>query len=93
MGRERAQGQGQGEGGARQSARGRIYLLGADNKPVAHAVRLGITDGVSTELLVRPGDETLKEGANVITGVLGGAAGSANSAASQRQGGGPRPPF
>jgi HlyD family secretion protein len=89
MGRER----GQGEGGARQSTRGRIYVLAADNKPIAHAVRLGITDGVSTELLVRPGDETLKEGANVITGVLGAAAGAGGAAASPRQAGGPRPPF
>jgi len=56
----------------RQPARGRIHLLGADRRPVAHDVRLGISDGVATELLVGPagaGAEALKEGATVITGV------------------------
>jgi len=82
-------------GAGRQANRGRIYLLGADNKPVARAVRLGITDGVSTELLVRPGDDTLAEGVSVVTGVLGGntAAGGAGAASQRPQGAGPRPPF
>ena len=39
---------------SRQSTRGRIYLLGEDGKPVAYNVRLGITDGTSTELIVGP---------------------------------------
>ena len=91
--RERGAGEGVAVGAGRPSSRGRIYLIGADNKPVARAVRLGITDGVSTELLVRPGDDTLTEGATVITGVASG--GSAAGASSQRpsQGAGPRPPF
>ena len=41
------------ESAGRQATRGRIHLLGADNKPLAYGVRLGITDGVATELLVR----------------------------------------
>ena len=42
------------EAGSRTATRGRIYLMGADGKPVAYNVRLGITDGTSTELLVGP---------------------------------------
>ena len=80
----------------RQSTRGRIYLLGADNKPVAYNVRLGITDGVSTELLVGAGSPdaaAITEGATVVTGVLGAGV-SPTSGAQQRTGGaGPRPPF
>ena len=34
----------------RQVTRGKIYLMGADGKPKAYNVRLGITDGSSTEL-------------------------------------------
>jgi HlyD family secretion protein len=57
----------------RQSTRGRIYLMGADGKPVAYAVRLGISDGSSTELLLGPNAPqaaVLKEGALVIIGTL-----------------------
>jgi HlyD family secretion protein len=58
------------ESAGRQSTRGRIYLLGADNKPVAYHVRLGISDGVATELVVGPNaPAALEEGATVITGV------------------------
>jgi HlyD family secretion protein len=67
------------ESGARQSTRGRMYLLGDDGKPRAYNVRLGISDGVMTELIVAPGSpdaQALKEGAAVITAVVG-----ANSAA------------
>ena len=56
----------------RTITRGRVYLLGEDGKPRAYNVRLGITDGTMTELLVAPGSpeaELLKEGASVITGV------------------------
>ena len=64
----------------RQSTRGRIYLLGEDGKPVAYNVRLGITDGTSTELIVGPNSPeaaVLKEGAVVIIGmVTPGAGGS-----------------
>jgi HlyD family secretion protein len=77
--------------GSRTSSRGRIYLLNSEGKPVAYNVRLGITDGTSTELMVQPNSpnaELFKEGATVITGVSGGAAGAKPGGAS-----GPRMPF
>jgi hypothetical protein len=61
----------------RQSTRGRIYLLGADGKPRAYNVRLGISDGVMTELIVAPNSpeaSVLVEGATVITAVIAPAA-------------------
>ena len=64
----------QAEGAGRTVTRGRIHLLGDDNKPRAHDVRLGITDGTSTELVVSPNSPeaaVLKEGALVITGASG----------------------
>ena len=79
------------ENAGRQSTRGRIHLLGADNKPKAYDVRLGISDGSATELLVRPGSpeaDALTEGATVITGLPTSA-----SAAPKPAAGGPRPPF
>jgi HlyD family secretion protein len=81
------------EAASRQGAntRGRIYLQGEDGKPVAYNVRLGITDGTSTELMVMPNSpnaDKLVEGATVITGVTaGGSASGAKPAA------GPRLPF
>ena len=74
----------------RQSTRGRIYLMGADGKPVAYAVRLGISDGSSTELLLGPNAPeaaVLKEGVLVIVGTV--AAGAATGGAPT----GPRLPF
>jgi HlyD family secretion protein len=62
--------------GGRAVNRGRIYLL-EGGKPRAFNVRLGITDGTATELLLPPNaPETsgLKEGATVITGVTGATA-------------------
>ncbi len=82
------------EMGSRTSSRGRIYLLNAEGKPVAYNVRLGITDGTSTELLVAPNSpqaEVFKEGATVITGVTGGA--TATGGAGNRPSSGPRMPF
>ena len=79
------------EAGGRTSTRGRIYLLGADGKPRAFNVRLGITDGTSSELLIGPGAPNaaeLKEGATVIVGVQAPA-----GAASGRPGSGPRLQF
>ena len=76
----------------RQATRGRIYLLGADGKPVAYNVRLGITDGSSTELLLSPSAPEaalLKEGAIVITGTLTPGTGSPGSSGPS----GPRMPF
>ena len=72
----------------RQSGRGRIYLLGLDGKPVAYSVRLGISDGSSTELIIaedEPQASVLKEGATAITGTSG--------ARPSPAGGSPRSPF
>jgi HlyD family secretion protein len=77
----------------RQNTRGRIYLVGEDSQPRAYNVRLGITDGTSTELLVEPNSpdaNVLKEGALVIIGTA--TPGSAQ-AQSRPSGSGPRMPF
>jgi HlyD family secretion protein len=89
----------QAEMAGRTTSRGRIYLMPADGKPVAYNVRLGITDGTSTELVVAPNSpnaDVFKEAATVVVGVSGGAAsGAAGGASGQRTGGpgggGPRP--
>ena len=76
----------------RQTSRGRIYLMGEDGQPRAYNVRLGITDGTSTELLVDPNSPeaaVLKEGALVITGTVTPGSASAQS----RPATGPRMPF
>jgi HlyD family secretion protein len=88
----------QAEAAGRNSARGRIYLMGADGKPAAYNVRLGITDGTSTELMVGPNSpnaELFKEGALVIiaTGTTGTAAGMAAGTAGGQRPSGPRMPF
>ena len=70
----------QAELAGRAITRGRLYLPGEGGRPKALSVRLGITDGSSTELIVAPGSPEaaeLKEGAAVITGVSGAAAGGA----------------
>ena len=64
------------EAASRTSTRGRIYLVGDNGKPRAFNVRLGISDGSSTELLVSPSSPEaafLKEGAEVITGLVASA--------------------
>jgi HlyD family secretion protein len=79
--------------GSRSSTRGRIYLLDANNKPVAYNVRLGVTDGTATELLVAPNSpqaELFKEGAIVIIGVINP---NAPSSGANRPPSGPRMPF
>lgn len=79
----------------RGSTRGRIYLLGADGKPRAVVVRLGVSDGASTELLVPPNSpmaEELKEGATVVVGVVN-SGGSPGAGAGRAGVGAPRPPF
>jgi HlyD family secretion protein len=55
----------------RQSTRGRVFVLGVDGKPQAFDVRLGISDGSMTELMMAPDSTaaaTLKAGAEVIVG-------------------------
>ena len=93
------------DAGSRTSTRGRIYLQDADGKPVATNVRLGVTDGTSTELLVQPNSpnaEVFKEGALVVIGTASAAGSSGASGASGASGGsgsggarpsGPRLPF
>ena len=61
--------QGGGQGGGRGATAGRVWVIGPDGKPKAVAVRLGITDGTSTEVV--SGD--LHEGQEIIAGALGGA--------------------
>lgn len=59
-------------GPVRASTRGRIYVLEPSGKPRAVAVRLGITDGTSTELLIKPDAAVLselKEGVQVLVGL------------------------
>lgn len=79
------------ETASRQTTRGRIHLLGADGKPKAYNVRLGLSDGTNTELLVGPQSpdaDILREGAVVVTGLPAGATPTKPPAAT-----GPRPFF
>ena len=80
------------ESAGRSVSRGRIYILAEDGKPRAFNVRLGITDGTSTELLLSsgsPDSAEIREGASVVVGVVtpGAASGQPKPAA------GPRMPF
>ena len=65
---------------------GRVYVLGADQKPMELRLRLGLTDGNATELV----SGALKEGDEVIVGTIT-AAGSGGRQAPA--GGAPRLPF
>lgn len=71
---------------------GRVFVVAADGRPVAHDVRLGLSDGSSTELLIEPGTplaELLQPGTTVITGQpVAGASG-----ATAARPGAPRLPF
>ena len=55
-------------GEARSGTVGRVWVIGADGKPAAISVTLGLSDGASTEVL--RGD--LREGQEVIVGSAGG---------------------
>jgi HlyD family secretion protein len=78
-----------GEGG-RTSATGRIYVAGADGKPRALHVRLGVSDGSMTELLLGPDAPVeFTEGTEVIAGTKSATTGGA----AKTPGAGPRPPF
>jgi len=60
----------QAEAAGRPATRGRLYLV-EDGKPRAVNVRLGITDGAMTELIVAPGaDSRLVEGAETVVGTV-----------------------
>ena len=69
-----------GAGGQRGAGvRGRIYLL-EDGKPRVYGVRLGISDGTMTEVIVRPDSPDaarVSEGAEVIVGTVAPGDGSA----------------
>ncbi len=76
------------EAAGRTSTRGRIYVLNAEGKPKALNVRLGISDGTSTELLVSsnsPDAAELTEGAVVVIGT------TATGSAGAGSGSGPKP--
>jgi HlyD family secretion protein len=82
-------------GAARSFTRGRIYLQGTDGKPKAFNVRLGVSDGTSTELLLRPDSPAaaeLVEGADIVVGTKTGAIAGAGAGAG-KPAAGPRPPF
>lgn len=68
-----------------QATRGRVYTLGADGKPQAVSLRLGISDGSMTEVI----GGGLQPGQDVIVGLQGGAAPSSRPSSTS----GPRPPF
>jgi HlyD family secretion protein len=65
---------------------GRIYVMGPDGRPQAIALRVGVSDGVVTEIV--SGD--LAEGASVIVG--GGPSPQAAAASETRGAARPRPP-
>jgi HlyD family secretion protein len=70
--------------------RGRIYVLDAEGKPKALNVRLGVSDGSMTELLLGPNTAAeLKEGSEVIAGTKSATSGTAP----KTPGAGPRAPF
>ena len=76
----------------RATTRGRVYAMDADGKPQAFSVRLGVSDGASTELLLRPESPAavaLKEGSSVIVGTQPGSANGGNA----KPAAGPRSPF
>jgi HlyD family secretion protein len=72
--------QGQAGRGAADQA-GRVWVLGPDGKPIAVAIRLGISDGNSTEVV---GGE-LKEGQEVLVGTLAAGTAAARSSAPPSQ--------
>ena len=83
------------ESASRQITRGRLFVPGPDGLPVAHDVRLGLTDGTSTELVLpanSPLAEVLKPGTTVITGQPP-AAGAGSAGAPKPASGAPRLPF
>jgi len=70
-------GRGGAGGGARPTASGQIYLLDARAQPVAVPVRLGLTDGLMTEVRVPEHlSGELRQGREVVVGVTGAAAAS-----------------
>jgi HlyD family secretion protein len=80
----------QAESASRTATRGRMYVMAADGKPKALNVRLGVSDGSMTELLLGPNAAAeLQEGAEVIVGTKSALTGTAP----KPSGAGPRAPF
>lgn len=70
------------EAGSRNGMGGRIYLLDARGMPTAFHVRLGITDGTHTELLLgsaSPDADRLKEEALAVVGIQSAGSGPAGA--------------
>jgi HlyD family secretion protein len=79
------------ESAGRISTSGRVYLLGPQGQPKAISVRLGISDGSSTELLLDPNTQAageLTEGTELLIGIKTAGHGSKKPAATS-----PRAPF
>jgi HlyD family secretion protein len=57
----------------RNVSRGRVFTAGPDGKPMPVDVRLGLSDGVATELIGTIGERKLAEGDLVYVGVVGAA--------------------
>ena len=57
----------------RNVSRGRVFIAGPDGKPMALDLRLGLSDGVTTEVIATLGDRKLQEGDEVYVGVVGAA--------------------
>lgn len=74
-----------GGGGDAVGAPGRVYVLDGEGKPKPIQVTLGITDGYSTELV----RADLKEGQEIIAGILG-ASGAGARPGAPTPGSGPR---
>ena len=71
----------------RNVSRGRVFIAGPDGKPVALDLRLGLSDGATTEVIATLGDRKLQEGDEVYIGVVGAASKPGPAPPSQ----GPRP--
>ncbi len=80
------------ESASRTATRGRVYLLDESGKPKALNVRLGVSDGSSTELLLgaNAANSELKEGVELVIGTKAAGGGTASAAPRPAS---PRPPF
>jgi HlyD family secretion protein len=54
----------------RNVSRGRVFMAGPDDKPIAIELRLGLSDGAFTEVISVIGERKLSEGDRVFTGVV-----------------------
>ena len=57
----------------RTVSRGRVFVPGPDGKPVAVELRLGLSDGSTTEVIAILNGASLSEGDPVYVGIVGGA--------------------